>query len=53
VLLLRLELDAGAGTVRGILEHRDGTREPFWGWLELMALLERAQDREDRSSAPA
>jgi hypothetical protein len=36
-----LELDPGPGTIHGTLEHGDGTRERFWGWLELMAALER------------
>ena len=36
-----LELEAGPDAIRGTLEHGDGTRERFWGWLELMAALER------------
>jgi hypothetical protein len=37
-----LELDTDPDTIHGTLEHQDGTRERFWGWLELMAALERA-----------
>jgi hypothetical protein len=37
-----LELACDPQMVHGILEHENGTREPFWGWLELMAALERA-----------
>jgi hypothetical protein len=36
-----LELEAGPEAIHGTLEHGDGTREGFWGWLELMAALER------------
>jgi hypothetical protein len=39
---LCLDLDAGPDPIHGTLEHGDGTRERFWGWLELMAALEHA-----------
>ena len=39
---LLLELAADPDAIHGTIEHRDGTRERFWGWLELMAVLERA-----------
>ena len=42
-----LEIEAGPGAIHGTLEHGDGTRRPFWGWLELMAALERATEQED------
>lgn len=38
---IRLELEPEADVVHGVVEHTDGRREPFWGWLELMAALER------------
>ena len=49
---VQLELDADPGAIHGTLEHGDGTRERFWGWLELMAALERAAGgRDDEGSA--
>jgi hypothetical protein len=39
---LKLELDADPEAIHGTIERGDGTREQFWGWLELMAALERA-----------
>ena len=39
---ITLELLVGADPIRGSLEHADGRSEPFWGWLELIAALERA-----------
>jgi hypothetical protein len=36
-----LELELDIETIHGTLEFRDGTRQRFWGWLELMAALER------------
>jgi hypothetical protein len=42
---LNLELDADPDAIHGTREHGDGTRERFWGWLELMAALERATSR--------
>jgi hypothetical protein len=38
---VNLELQVEPGAIHGTLEHRDGTRERFWGWLELMSALER------------
>jgi hypothetical protein len=46
---VNLELDADAETIRGTLQYSDGTRERFWGWLELMAALERAANRAPNS----
>jgi hypothetical protein len=37
-----LELELGPDAIHGTLEDGDGTRERFWGWLELMAAVERA-----------
>ena len=39
---LKLELDADPNAIHGTIERGDGTREAFWGWLELMAALEHA-----------
>jgi hypothetical protein len=36
-----LELDTDREAIRGTLEHDNGQREQFWGWLELMAALPR------------
>jgi len=48
-----LEFTLGSDAMRGTIEQRDGTRERFWGWLALMAALERIGDRtsetDDRS----
>jgi hypothetical protein len=38
---VRLELEPDPDAIHGTVEHKDGTREPFWGWFELMAALER------------
>jgi hypothetical protein len=37
-----LELESGAEPIRGTVEHQDGSRRPFWGWLELIEELRRA-----------
>ena len=39
---ITLELEAGAEPIRGTIDHGDGNRLPFWGWLELMEELRRA-----------
>ena len=38
---ITLELEAGADPIRGSIEHVDGTRQSFWGWLELIDELDR------------
>ena len=38
---ITLELEAGADPIRGSIEHGDGTRQSFWGWLELIDELGR------------
>ena len=38
---ITLELETGADPIRGSIEHEDGSRQPFWGWLELSAELRR------------
>jgi hypothetical protein len=38
---ITLEIVAGADPIRGLIEHSDGRREPFWGWLELLEELRR------------
>jgi hypothetical protein len=53
---ITLELEEGADPIRGRIEHPDGTRQPFWGWLELSEQLRRvAADQAERTaqSAPA
>ena len=36
-----LELDRDPEAIHGTVEHADGTRESFWGWLELMSAIDR------------
>lgn len=43
---ITLELDASADPIRGTIEHPDGTRLRFWGWLELMEELRRVAGGE-------
>jgi hypothetical protein len=38
---LTLELETGADPIRGSIEHADGSRQSFWGWLELSQELRR------------
>ena len=40
---LELELDPAADPVEGFLMVGDGDREPFTGWIQLAAALERAR----------
>ena len=44
---ITLELEPGADPIRGSIEHADGRRQPFWGWLELSAELRRATAQPD------
>ena len=47
---ITLELEAGVDPIRGLIEHPDGSREHFWGWLELMEELRRvAADTPERA----
>lgn len=39
---ITLWLETGADPIRGSIEHPDGSRQPFWGWLELIEELRRA-----------
>lgn len=39
VARITLELEADADPIRGSVEHPDGDRKAFWGWLELMETL--------------
>ena len=57
---ITLELEPGADPIRGRIGCPDGTKQPFWGWLELIELLGRlaaeptgvpAGEQEGRSSA--
>ena len=38
---ITLELETGTDPIRGSIEHPDGSRKAFWGWLELSAELRR------------
>jgi hypothetical protein len=49
---ITLELEPGADPIRGSIEHGDGTRESFWGWLELIDELGRIAT-DSRSSPPS
>jgi hypothetical protein len=50
-----VEVMSGADPIRGTLEHADGRRQPFWGWLELIEELRRlsAAEPELSGSTPA
>jgi hypothetical protein len=48
---ITLELELGADPIRGLIEHPDGSRQPFWGWLELMDELRRAATDEPEPAA--
>jgi hypothetical protein len=48
-----LELRGGADPIQGSIEHGDGTRQPFWGWLELMEMLQRLASTEPGPDARA
>jgi hypothetical protein len=50
---ITLELEAGADPIRGLIEHPDGTREPFWGWLELMDELRRVAAEKPTRAPPS
>jgi hypothetical protein len=51
---ITLELEAGADPIHGLIEHSDGSRQPFWGWLELSEELRRVAAAEpERPSQPA
>ena len=53
-LRVNLDLDANADAIHGTLEHGDGRRERFWGWLDLMAAVERVtSNRQEERNAPA
>jgi hypothetical protein len=53
-LHIRLELDADPDALHGTFQHGDGTRQSFWGWLELMSALDRlTRNREDDRQPPA
>lgn len=39
---LRLDLQPDSEPISGCIEHPDGTRRPFWSWLELIHELEAA-----------
>jgi hypothetical protein len=44
---ITLELEAGTDPIRGSIEHADGSRQAFWGWLELSAELRRVTAQPD------
>jgi hypothetical protein len=44
---IAVELEPGADPIRGLVEHADGRRQPFWGWLELIDELRRAAEVGD------
>jgi hypothetical protein len=50
---ITLEIEAGSDPIRGVLEHRDGSHEPFWGWLELMDQLRRVAAEEPTRAPPS
>jgi hypothetical protein len=44
---IALELEAGSDPIRGLIEHADGSRQSFWGWLELSEELRRVAAEPD------
>jgi len=48
---VNLDLDADPDVIHGVLEHGDGRRERFWGWLELMAALDRVTSASQEQQA--
>jgi hypothetical protein len=50
---ITLELVAGGDPIQGSIEHVDGSRQPFWGWLELIETLQRLANAEPGSAARA
>lgn len=47
---LRLDLQADTEPISGCIEHPDGSRRPFWSWLELIHELEAAVVEADEQS---
>jgi hypothetical protein len=41
-VLLRLDLQPDTDQISSCIEHVDGSRRPFWSWLELTHELEEA-----------
>jgi hypothetical protein len=50
---ITLELHAGADPIQGSIEHAGGSRQPFWGWLELIETLQRLASIEPELHARA
>jgi hypothetical protein len=49
---LRLDLQPGTHPIRGCVEHADGRRQPFWGWLELIEALQGVAADENEREGP-
>jgi hypothetical protein len=49
---VRLDLQADTEQISGCIEHADGSRRPFWSWLELMRELDAAV-AEPEGAAPS
>jgi hypothetical protein len=45
IAVIRLELEMGGLPPRGVAIGAGAERQPFWGWLELMQVLEVMQVR--------
>ena len=50
---IMLELEAGADPIRGSIDHADGSRVRFWGWLELIEELSRVAAGEPEPPSQA
>ena len=50
---ITLELVAGGDPIQGSIEHADGSRQPVWGWLELIETLQRLANTDPGSDARA
>jgi hypothetical protein len=49
-----VELETGADPIRGSIQRSNGRKQRFWGWLELIASIERAAaDQPERKPCQA
>jgi hypothetical protein len=48
---VNLEISSDPDPIQGTIQHHDGTRERFWGWLDLMAALDRGTSADRNEGA--
>jgi hypothetical protein len=49
---ITVEIVPGSDPIRGSIEHRDGRRESFWGWLELIEEVRRVAAEPPERAPP-